>query len=45
MFGREELELRRRSGSLVASAGAHRATDALGVLFGLMARRLDASAG
>jgi membrane protease YdiL (CAAX protease family) len=36
-------ELRRRSGSVVASAGAHWATNALGVLFGLVARRLDAS--
>jgi membrane protease YdiL (CAAX protease family) len=37
-------ELRRRSGSVVASAGAHWATNALGVLFGLLARRLDAGA-
>jgi membrane protease YdiL (CAAX protease family) len=36
-------ELRRRSGSVVASAGAHWATNALGVLFGLLARRLDAA--
>ncbi|MGY1705586.1 lysostaphin resistance A-like protein [Geodermatophilus sp. SYSU D00697] len=36
-------ELRRRSGSVVASAGAHWATNALGVLFGLFARRLDAA--
>jgi membrane protease YdiL (CAAX protease family) len=34
-------ELRRRSGSVLASAGAHWATNALGVLFGLVARRLD----
>ncbi|WP_116450402.1 CPBP family intramembrane glutamic endopeptidase [Blastococcus litoris] len=34
-------ELRRRSGSVLASAGAHWATNALGVLFGLLARRLD----
>src|SRR3954447_22426931 len=33
-------ELRRRSGSVVASAGAHWATNALGVLFGLLAWRL-----
>jgi membrane protease YdiL (CAAX protease family) len=38
-------ELRRRSGSVLASAGAHWATNALGVLFGLLARRLDAAAG
>jgi membrane protease YdiL (CAAX protease family) len=36
-------ELRRRSGSVVASAGAHWATNSLGVLFGLVARRLDAT--
>jgi uncharacterized protein len=36
-------ELRRRSGSVVASAGAHWATNSLGVLFGLAARRLDAT--
>jgi membrane protease YdiL (CAAX protease family) len=36
-------ELRRRSGSVLASAGAHWATNALGVLFGLVARHLDAS--
>ena len=36
-------ELRRRSGSVLASAGAHWATNALGVLFGLVAWRLDAS--
>jgi membrane protease YdiL (CAAX protease family) len=35
-------ELRRRSGSVIASAGAHWATNALGVLFGLVAWRLDA---
>jgi membrane protease YdiL (CAAX protease family) len=35
-------ELRRRSGSVLASAGAHWATNALGVLFGLVAWRLDA---
>jgi membrane protease YdiL (CAAX protease family) len=35
-------ELRRRSGSVLASAGAHWATNALGVLFGLLARSLDA---
>ena len=34
-------ELRRRSGSVLASAGAHWATNALGVLFGLVAWRLD----
>jgi uncharacterized protein len=34
-------ELRRRSGSVFASAGAHWATNALGVLFGLVAWRLD----
>ena len=33
-------ELRRRSGSLLASVGAHWATNALGVLFGLVAWRL-----
>ncbi|GAB3201753.1 hypothetical protein GCM10027261_36990 [Geodermatophilus arenarius] len=38
-------ELRRRSGSVVAAAGAHWATNALGVLLGLLARRLDAAAG
>jgi CAAX protease family protein len=32
-------ELRRRSGSVLASAGAHWATNALGVLFGLVAWR------
>jgi len=34
-------ELRRRSGSVLASVGAHWATNALGVLFGLVAWRLD----
>jgi len=34
-------ELRRRSGSVLASIGAHWATNALGVLFGLVAWRLD----
>ena len=34
-------ELRRRSGSVLASAGTHWATNALGVLFGLLAWRLD----
>jgi uncharacterized protein len=34
-------EMRRRSGSVLASAGAHWATNALGVLFGLWAWRLD----
>jgi membrane protease YdiL (CAAX protease family) len=34
-------EMRRRSSSVVASAGAHWATNALGVLFGLLAWRLD----
>jgi membrane protease YdiL (CAAX protease family) len=38
-------ELRRRSGSVIASAGAHWATNALGVLFGLVARHVDAAAG
>ena len=33
--------MRQRSGSVVASAGAHWATNALGVLFGLVAWRLD----
>jgi uncharacterized protein len=33
-------ELRRRSGSVVASAGAHWATNALGVLLGVVARQL-----
>ncbi len=33
-------ELRRRSGSVVASAGMHWATNALGLLFGVVARRL-----
>lgn len=35
-------ELRRRSGSLLASAGMHWATNALGVLFGLMAWKIVA---
>jgi uncharacterized protein len=34
-------ELRRRSGSVLAAAGAHWATNALGVLFGLAARGLS----
>ena len=34
-------EMRRRSGSVVASAGAHWATNGLGVLFGMVARALD----
>ena len=34
-------ELRRRSGSVLASAGAHWATNALGVLFGLVAWHMD----
>ena len=34
-------ELRRRSGSVVASAAAHWAFNALGVLFGLLAWRID----
>ena len=34
-------ELRRRSDSVLASAGAHWATNALGVLFGAVAWRLD----
>ncbi|MGY1745457.1 CPBP family intramembrane glutamic endopeptidase [Blastococcus sp. SYSU D00695] len=34
-------ELRRRTGSVLASAAAHWATNALGVLFGLAAWRLD----
>jgi membrane protease YdiL (CAAX protease family) len=33
-------ELRRRSGSVLAGAGMHWATNALGVLFGVLARRL-----
>ena len=36
-------ELRRRSGSVLASMGAHWAFNALGVLFGLVAWRLDPS--
>lgn len=35
-------ELRRRSGSILASAGMHWATNALGILFGLIAWRLVA---
>jgi uncharacterized protein len=35
--------MRWRSGSVVASAGAHWATNGLGVLFGLLARVLDAN--
>jgi membrane protease YdiL (CAAX protease family) len=35
-------ELRRRSDSVLASVGVHWATNALGVLFGLLARRLNA---
>src|SRR3954451_6501600 len=38
-------ELRRRSGSVLASAGAHWATNALGVLFGLVAWHLDPGGG
>jgi uncharacterized protein len=34
-------EMRRRSGSVIASAGAHWATNGLGVLFGPLARVLD----
>src|SRR3954453_22250528 len=37
-------ELRRRSDSVLASVGAHWATNALGVLFGLVAWRLDTNA-
>ncbi|MGY1604760.1 CPBP family intramembrane glutamic endopeptidase [Geodermatophilus sp. SYSU D00815] len=37
-------ELRRRSGSVLASAGAHWATNSLGVLFGFAARSLDRGA-
>ena len=37
-------EMRRRSGSVLAAAGAHWATNALGVLFGLVAWRLDPQA-
>ncbi len=36
-------ELRRRSDSVLAAAGAHWATNGLGVLFGWLARRLDAT--
>ena len=35
-------ELRRRSGSVLASAGMHWATNSLGVLFGLVAWQLAA---
>jgi hypothetical protein len=35
-------ELRRRSGSVFASVGMHWATNALGVLFGVIAWRLAA---
>jgi membrane protease YdiL (CAAX protease family) len=38
-------ELRRRSGSVVASAGAHWATNALGILFGLVAWHLSPAGG
>lgn len=38
-------ELRRRSGSLLPSAGMHWATNGLGVLFGLAAWRLERSRG
>src|SRR3954469_19957810 len=38
-------ELRRRSGSVLASMGAHWAFNALGVLFGLLAWRLDPAGG
>lgn len=38
-------ELRRRSGSVLAAAAAHWATNALGVLFGLVAWRLDRAGG
>jgi len=38
-------EMRRRSGSVLAGMGAHWATNALGVLFGLVAWRLDPRAG
>jgi membrane protease YdiL (CAAX protease family) len=37
-------EMRRRSGSVLAGAGAHWATNALGVLFGLVAWRIDPEA-
>src|SRR3954454_22026615 len=37
-------ELRRRSGSVLAIMGAHWATNALGVLFGVLAWRLDPAA-
>jgi membrane protease YdiL (CAAX protease family) len=35
--------LRRRSDSVLASAGLHWATNGLGVLFGVLARRLDSA--
>jgi membrane protease YdiL (CAAX protease family) len=38
-------ELRRRSGSVLAGVGAHWATNALGVLFGLVAWHLSRAAG
>jgi membrane protease YdiL (CAAX protease family) len=38
-------ELRRRSGSVLASAGAHWATNALGIMFGLVAWHLSPDAG
>jgi membrane protease YdiL (CAAX protease family) len=38
-------ELRRRSGSVVSSAGAHWATNALGILFGLVAWHLSPVGG
>jgi membrane protease YdiL (CAAX protease family) len=38
-------ELRRRSGSVLAAMGAHWAFNALGVLFGLLAWRLDPAGG
>jgi len=38
-------ELRRRSGSVLASAGAHWATNALGILFGLVAWHLSPQGG
>jgi membrane protease YdiL (CAAX protease family) len=38
-------ELRRRTGSVLAGAGAHWATNALGVLFGLLAWRISPGGG
>ena len=38
-------ELRRRSGSVLASAGAHWATNALGIMFGLVAWHLSPNGG